>query len=343
MSSRADGKPEPSIRDSAAGSVTRRQAWWVLALTSALMAVDFIDRQVLVAAFPYLKAEWGLSDSALGALVSIVPMTVAVGAFPVALVVDRWSRVKSIAVMGTTWSLATLASGFAQNFAQLFAARVVVGAGEAGYGPAAGALLSSVFPEHRRATVLGAFQAAAPLGAMLGLVLGGLIAANWGWQAAFGVLAIPGLVLACAVLCLPDYRTVRMVPLDGGGALPPFRTTLAELFHARSGIAAYLGGASQLVVVSTLYTWLPSYLERHNNLSAPHASAMTAVVILVGIIGTVLFARPPAGARGGFDRLPPSAGRRLRSAGPRATAIRARHRGRIDHDCSDRPGLGRCE
>ena len=143
MSSRADGKPEPSIRDSAAGSVTRRQAWWVLALTSALMAVDFIDRQVLVAAFPYLKAEWGLSDSEFGALVSIVPMTVAVGAFPVALVVDRWSRVKSIAVMGTTWSLATLASGFAQNFTQLFAARVVVGAGEAGYGPAAGALLSS--------------------------------------------------------------------------------------------------------------------------------------------------------------------------------------------------------
>jgi MFS family permease len=236
-----------------------------------LMAVDFIDRQLVVAAFPYLKAEWGLSDKQLGGLVSVVSVTVALGAFPTALLADRWSRVKAVVVMGTTWSVATLADGFAQNFAQLFAARALVGAGEAGYGPAAGALLSTVFPASKRATVLGAFQAAAGLGTVLGVVLGGIIAAQWGWRAAFGVLAIPGLVLAIAFLRLRDYRTLR-ITLPAGVARQRLRANLAQLFCARSGLAAIIGGALQLMVVSTLYTWLPSYLNRSHGLAVDRAA-----------------------------------------------------------------------
>jgi MFS family permease len=272
-----------------AASVTKPYAWTVSAMAFGLMVVDFIDRQLVVAAFPYLKAEWGLSDKQLGALVSVVSVAVALGAFPTALLADRWSRVKAIAVMGTTWSVATLAGGFAQNFAQLFAARALVGAGEAGYGPAAGALLSTVFPASRRATVLGAFQAAAGLGTVLGVVLGGIIAARWGWRAAFGVLAIPGLVLAVAFLRLRDYRTLRITPA-AGSARQRLRATLAELFRARSGLAAVVGGAFQLMVVSTLYTWLPSYLNRSYRLAVDRAASLTGIVILVGIIGTVAFA-----------------------------------------------------
>jgi MFS transporter, Spinster family, sphingosine-1-phosphate transporter len=272
-----------------AASVTKPYAWTVSAMAFGLMVVDFIDRQLVVAAFPYLKAEWGLTDKQLGALVSVVSVTVALGAFPTALLADRWSRVKSIAAMGTTWSVATLAGGFAQNFAQLFAARALVGAGEAGYGPAAGALLSTLFPASKRATVLGAFQAAAGLGTVLGVVLGGIIAARWGWRAAFGVLAIPGLVLAVAFLRLRDYRTLRITPA-AGSARQRLRATLAELFRARSGLAAIIGGAFQLMVVSTLYTWLPSYLNRSHGLAVDRAASLTGLVIMAGMIGTVAFA-----------------------------------------------------
>jgi MFS transporter, Spinster family, sphingosine-1-phosphate transporter len=274
---------------SAAASVTRRYAWTVSGMAFALMTMDFIDRQIVVSAFPYLSAEWGLSDTQLGALVSVVSVTVAVGAFPIALVVDRWSRVKAVAVMGATWSLATLAGGFAQNFAQLFAARAVVGAGEAGYAPAAGALLATVFPASRRATVLGAFQAAAPLGTVLGLVLGGIVAARWGWRAAFGVFAIPGLVLAVAFLRLRDYRTVRLTRPDG--ARRRLRATVAELFRARSGVAAVFGGAFGLMVLSTLYTWLPTYLIRSHGLAPERAAVLTAGVVLAGLFGSIAFAR----------------------------------------------------
>jgi MFS family permease len=173
--------------------------------------------------------------------------------------------------------------------------RAAVGAGEAGYAPAAGALLSTAFPPGKRATVLGAFQAAAPLGTLLGLVLGGIFAAAWGWRAAFGLVAVPGLFLALAFLLLRDYRTVPIIRLAGDAG--HLRTTLAELFRARSGVAAIAGGALQLMVVSTLYTWLPSYLNRSDGLAVERATNLAAAVILAGMIGTISERRMVAGFR----------------------------------------------
>ena len=84
---------------------SRGQAWFAFAMTLGLMIFDYVDRQVIVSLFPYLKAEWDLSDKQLGALVSVVSLTVALGALPVALFADRVSRVRSIVAMATIWSV----------------------------------------------------------------------------------------------------------------------------------------------------------------------------------------------------------------------------------------------
>jgi MFS family permease len=205
------------------------------------MVVNFADRQVVVSAFPQLKAEWGASDTQLGALVSVVSVTVALGALPAALVVDRWSRVRAIAVMGVAWSVAAIAAGAARSYGQLLVVRAGIGVGEAGYGPAAGALLATIFPSARRATVLSTFQAAAPLGAILGVGVGGVVTARWGWRPAFGLLALPGLAIALLFPRFRDYPTVRM---EGSTDVRPVRRVLSELFGARSGVSAYTGGLS---------------------------------------------------------------------------------------------------
>ena len=101
----ADHRPAP-----------RRYAWSVFAVLFALMVVDYIDRQVVVSMFSHLKAQWDLSDSQLGALVSIVSITVALGAVPLSLLADRWSRVKSVFLMALIWSLATIACAFATSY-----------------------------------------------------------------------------------------------------------------------------------------------------------------------------------------------------------------------------------
>ena len=133
---------------------------------------------------------------------------VALGSIPVALLADRFGRVKSIFVRATIWSLATISCMFARNYGQLFAARAVVGLGETGYGSVGAALINGLFPKRLHATLLGAFFAASSVGAVLGVVLGGIIADHWGWRAAFGAVGFPGLVMALLLLLVPDYKNV---------------------------------------------------------------------------------------------------------------------------------------
>src|SRR6516165_2943042 len=150
----------------------RRYAWAAFAILFGLMLVDYVDRQVVVSMFSHLKAEWSLSDSQLGGLVSVVSITVALGAVPLSLIADRWSRVKSIFLMALIWSLATISCAFAASYLQLLGARSIVGLGEAAYGTVGAAMLASLFPLRMRSTVLGAFLAAGMIGSVAGVVVG---------------------------------------------------------------------------------------------------------------------------------------------------------------------------
>ncbi|MCL6300797.1 MFS transporter [Streptomyces kronopolitis] len=305
------GHGDPPLVSDASGSVahlvSRRHAWGVALMVVALAVTDYLDRQIVVSTFPYLKKVWGLSDTALGALVTTVSVTMAVFALPAARLADRWGRVKTIAAMGSAWSLAALACAVSGNYAQLFAARSLLGVGEAGYGPAGAALLSGYFPQRLRATVLSVFQAAGPLGSVLGVVLGGVMAARLGWRVTLGAFGVPGLLLALVFLKVRDYRTPVVSGVGGPdscagpragqgptGERAPFgRQDLAamvrELFRSRTAVWCYLGGAFNLVVLSTLYTWLPSYLGRAYGLPSVQAGMAAALFILAGFVGAIVF------------------------------------------------------
>lgn len=267
------------------------QAWFAFAMTFTLMLFDYIDRQVIVSLFPHIKSEWNLSDKQLGSLVSIISIVVAAGGIPVALLADRMSRVKSIVVMGSVWSLATISCVFTANYSQLFAARAVVGAGETGYGSVGAALISTLFPKRLRSTVLGAFFAAGSLGSVLGVFLGGVIAAQWGWRAAFGVVGVPGLVLALLYLFVRDYKTLALTPKlnavsqSAGGAL---KHIFGTLLRTRTILWVCIAGAMQLVTMSAVTAWLTSFLNRFHGMAAADAAKHTALVILASAVG-VLF------------------------------------------------------
>ena len=174
----------------------RGPAWFAYSMTIALMIFDYVDRQIIASMFPFLKSDWLLTDTQLGALVSVVSVTVAVFGIPVAWIADRFSRVKSITVMAMTWSIATIACMFSQGYAHLLVARAFVGLGEAGYGSVGAAMVATHFPQRMRGGILGGFFASASVGSVLGVVLGGVIASRFGWHAGFGVVGVPGLVLS---------------------------------------------------------------------------------------------------------------------------------------------------
>ncbi|MDE2364003.1 MAG: MFS transporter [Hyphomicrobiales bacterium] len=266
----------------------RGSAWFAFAMTIGLMVFDYVDRQVIVSIFPHLKAAWGLSDKQLGALVSVVSITVALGGIPIALVADRFSRVRSIAAMAIVWCLATISCMFTRNYAQLFTARAIVGAGEAGYGSVGAALISAHFPARMRGVLMSAFFASASIGSVLGVLVGGLIAEKWGWQAAFGVVGIPGLAMATLYLFVRDYKTVELTP-SLEYASHSVGGVLRRIFHvlARSRTLAWVcvAGAAQCVVISAVWAWTPSFLNRVQGLDPATGAKKAALVVLLGAIG----------------------------------------------------------
>ena len=279
-----------AVLDSATASApSAPKRWTIFAILFALMVVDYLDRQVVVSMFPHLKAQWHLNDSQLGALVSVVSIAVALGAVPLSLVADRWGRVKSIFIMALVWSGATLACAFATDYTTLVAARGLVGLGEAAYGTAGAALLATLFPPRMRSTVLGAFLAAAILGSVSGVMAGGFIADRWGWQAGFGAVAMPGFLLAVIFVALvPDYRTVEL-PRAANDEPPRLtaRMVVAELLRPRTALITCLGAGFNLLVVSTMYAWLPSFFNRYYGLTPEKAGGKAALVVLLGGVGAL--------------------------------------------------------
>lgn len=269
-----------------------REAWFAFAMTIALMTFDYIDRQVIVSLFPHLKSAWSLSDKQLGGLVSIVSVTVAIGGIPIALVADRFSRVRSIVAMAAIWSLASISCMFTRNYGQLFAARAAVGLGEAGYGSVGAALIASHFPARMRGALLAAFFACASIGSVLGVILGGVIATRWGWQAAFGVVGIPGLLLALLYLRVRDYRTVALSSrIDRATRSPQgtARAIVSRLMRSRTLLWICVAAPAQLIVVSAVWAWLPSYLNRVHGLAPDQAAIRASLVVLCGALGSVVW------------------------------------------------------
>ena len=280
-----------------------RYAWVVFALTFGLLISDYMARQVLNAVFPLLKAEWALSDAQLGLLSGVVAIMVGLLTFPLSLVADRWGRVKSLTAMAILWSLATLLCAVADNYQQMLAGRVLVGVGEAAYGSVGIAVVVSAFPTRLRATLSAAFMAGGLLGQVLGVGLGGAIAASHGWRMAFLAIALSGLVMAVLYPILVGEKRLAIVAKQAGQE--PYERTKAfpkigSLFAGRTIKSVYIGSGLQLFVAGALPAWLPTYFNRYYDLPIGKAASLAALylaicgvgMVVCGLVSDRIFSRP---------------------------------------------------
>lgn len=288
---------EASALDTPATSMAtpRVYAWLVFALTFGLLLSDYMSRQVLNAVFPLLKAEWGLSDTQLGSLSGIVALLVGVLTFPLSVMADRWGRVRSILLMAMLWSAATLACGIATNYGEMLAARFFVGLGEAAYGSVGIALIISIFPPYLRSTLTGAFMAGGAFGSVIGMALGGVFAAHFGWRSAFVVMALFGMVLVVTYAFTVNERRLRgsddaacALRRSRPGFRLSFRNLFSGLFSSTSVICAYVGSGLQLFIMAAVIAWMPSYLNRYYAMTPDKAGVTAAMFVLIGAIGMVI-------------------------------------------------------
>jgi MFS family permease len=189
---------------------SKRYSNYVFMLLFLLYLFDYADRMVVTSMFTSIQAEWHITDTQCGWLVSVIYLAIGLLTFPVSLLIDRWSRTKTIGIMAIVWSLATAVCALTGNYVQLFMARILIGFGEAGYAPGGSALISGLYPLEKRSKMMGLWNASIPLGSAIGVTMGGIIAQSLGWKHAFGLVAFPGLIVAILFLFVKDYKTVDL-------------------------------------------------------------------------------------------------------------------------------------
>jgi MFS family permease len=198
-----------------------RYPHYVLSVLVLVYLFNFVDRQILSILNDEIKRDLGLSDAQMGFLYGTAfAVFYALFGIPLGRLADVWTRRTLIAVSLAFWSAMTAVSGLSRSFGEIAAARIGVGVGEAGASPAAFSLLSDYYPAARRATALAIYSGGIYLGAGLGLMIGGQIVGRWdaafpdasapfglrGWQVAFFVVGLPGLLLALWVATLREPR-----------------------------------------------------------------------------------------------------------------------------------------
>jgi len=267
--------------------------YFAFTLLFLLYMFDYIDRTVIVSLFPFLKRDWGLTDTQCGLLVSAVYWSILIFSLPVSILIDRWSRKKCIGLMALFWGLATLACAFTRNFSQLFVTRAAIGIGEAGYAPGGTAMISAAFAPQHRARMLGIWNASIPLGSALGIVIGGFIATHWGWRHAFGIVALPGIVVAVLFFYVRDYQTVELVQtVDEDTGQTRVQMGLADIagrfLRCKTLWFNNLAFAANTFVTTALMSWLPTYYHRMENLPMHKAATKGGLVMALALIGAPL-------------------------------------------------------
>jgi len=280
-----------------------RTAWLAAAMLMLANTLAFVDRQALALLVQPIKQDLRASDTSMSLLygLSFTLFYILIG-IPIARLADRSNRRNVVAAAVCIWSLATSLCGFARSFPALFAARIAVGAGKGGLGPASYSLLSDCFRKDRLPAAFALHQMGIYAGGALALVLGGLIATRIppassiilpvvgsikGWQIVFLLLGIPGLLLSGVLLMISEPSRKGTTEAATGVPLRTFFAQVGAHWQAYAGIG--IGFALMILVGNATGAWIPAFLQRRFGMTTAEIGASYGPIVFVcGVSGTLV-------------------------------------------------------
>lgn len=269
------------------GNLNRRLSpFWTLFILTGLNLFNYLDRYVVSAVLSPIAAEFKVGDGELGRINTIFMLGYFVTSPIFGYLGDRASRKWLIAIGIFIWSLGTALTGYATSFAWLLGYRVLVGVGEASYATISPSVISDSFPKERRNNALTLFYVAIPVGAALGNILGGQVAAHFGWRYAFIWAGLPGLALA--LVLLPFSEPARG-QTEGSAAARPSPGDVFRLFRLTDYNLIVWGYTAYTFALGAFGVWGPTFLHRVHGV--PNESAATffgAVLVVAGLLGTLV-------------------------------------------------------
>lgn len=283
------------------------RAWGMVGLLFLAGVFSVIDRGVLAIVVDPVRQDIGIGDEQVALLQGLAfGLFYAVMGMPMGLLADRVSRKRLVAAGIALWSLATIGSGLAQGFGSLFAARLMVGLGEAALGPCAISLIADLFPPDRRGRPISLYMMGQGLANGLAITLTGLVLTHAArgafagfpvlealapWRIAFVLFGAGGIGVAAALALLTRE------PERKGAAIPASAKGIAgaaELrwlwAHRGVTLPLYLGFAICFTAAYGAGAWTPTLLLRGYGVSpaflgawlGPFAMAFSATGPLLG-------------------------------------------------------------
>lgn len=264
-----------------------------LALLLTINLFCYLDRYILAAIIPKIKAEFLAGDPDVNAKAGLLTTAFLVSYMITAPVfgwlADRFSRWIIIAASVALWSLASGATGFASSFVMLLATRAFLGIGEAGYGPAAPTIISDHYPVEKRGQVLAWFFMAIPVGSALGYALGGLIEHHLGWRWAFFLVTPPGLLLAAICLFMPEPRHSRKAQASAEKRPHPKLSDYKKLLRIPSLVTNILAQTAMTFAIGGLSVWAPTYISEERGLPLDKVDiTFGGILVVSGLVSTLL-------------------------------------------------------
>src|SRR5208283_245857 len=262
---------------------------WILFILTGLNLLNYLDRYVLSAVLTPLQKDLAINDEQAGRLVTAFMLGYFVTAPVFGWLGDRWSRKWLIAAGIFVWSLGTILTGFAATFAAMIAFRVLVGLGEASYATISPSLISDSYAPAKRNNALTIFYVAIPVGAALGTIIGGLIAAKWGWRHAFIWAGAPGLLLALVLLPFAELKRGQAEGKTTEAAKRPSVRDIANLFRIPEYVLVVLGYTAYTFALGAFGYWGPTFLHRTHGVAVDQAAEFFgAVLVIAGLAGTMI-------------------------------------------------------
>jgi len=203
---------QPSEASLSASPVAKagKYRWRVCAMLLLATTINYIDRQVLGVLAPFLQEKIGWSELEYSYIVTAFQAAYAIGLLGAGAIIDKFGTRIGYALAIGVWSLAAAGHSLATGVVSFAVARFALGLGESGNFPAAIKAVAEWFPQRERAMATGIFNAGSNVGAIIAPMLVPVVAARWGWQAAF--LCTGMLSALWLAMWLRTYRTPDSQP-----------------------------------------------------------------------------------------------------------------------------------
>jgi predicted MFS family arabinose efflux permease len=275
--------------NSMVGSLYKR---YVLCALTLVCALNYLDRGLIALLLQPIKEDLKISDTKLGCLTGIAfGLFYATLGLPIARLADKRNRVTLTSVAIGLWGVTVMLCVFVTSFAQLVAARIAAGVGEAGCAPPTYSLVGEFFvTPGERARAMSFYSLSGPIAAIISFVVGGRLNDIYGWRMTFFAMGVPALMVALIVkLTVVDPRASRKSDRDDHGRLPSVRDVMCALWRQKS--SRHLIAA--LVLLFTLgmgmAPWYAAFLMRSHRMSTTEIGLWMGLIFGIGgIAGTLL-------------------------------------------------------